>query len=311
MSQDPLFILAPPRSFTSVVCGMIGQHPELYGLPEVNLFAADSYADLGETLYKMRPGFRHGLLRTISELGLGEQTDVNIEVAKDWLEEHEAVDSGELYKDLVEWVGDRRLIDKSPIYVYSDDNLQRIAKAFPNARYIHLARHPRPTCESIYSLREVVREGIENMRGGEKIRERARQRQEKLASIEDPESLWLEPHTRIQAFLQDIPQDRWKFIRGEEFMTHPDKYLAIIAKWLGVSQSTEALEAMKHPEQSPFASLGPPRAKYGNDPSFLESPALREYKPKDYSLDGELDGGEPGRYLSDKVKECANKFGYH
>lgn len=37
---EPLFILAPPRSFTSVVCAMIGQHPDMCGLPEVNLAIA-------------------------------------------------------------------------------------------------------------------------------------------------------------------------------------------------------------------------------------------------------------------------------
>ena len=31
----PLFILAPPRSYTSLFNAMIGQHPEAYGLPEL------------------------------------------------------------------------------------------------------------------------------------------------------------------------------------------------------------------------------------------------------------------------------------
>ena len=38
---QPLFILAPPRSFTTVTSAMIGQHPEMYGLPETNLFVAE------------------------------------------------------------------------------------------------------------------------------------------------------------------------------------------------------------------------------------------------------------------------------
>src|SRR5438874_389166 len=33
---DPVFILALPGSFSSVVCAMLGQHPEMYGLPETN-----------------------------------------------------------------------------------------------------------------------------------------------------------------------------------------------------------------------------------------------------------------------------------
>jgi hypothetical protein len=34
---DLVFLLAPPRSFTTVVSSMLGQHPQLYGLPEMLL----------------------------------------------------------------------------------------------------------------------------------------------------------------------------------------------------------------------------------------------------------------------------------
>ena len=63
----PLFILAPPRSFTSVSCGMIGQHPQLLGLPETNLFARADYNQLA-LLFRVRPRLQHGLLRAIAEL---------------------------------------------------------------------------------------------------------------------------------------------------------------------------------------------------------------------------------------------------
>ena len=39
---DPVFVLAAPRSFSSVVCAMLGQHPELHGLPETHLFVDDT-----------------------------------------------------------------------------------------------------------------------------------------------------------------------------------------------------------------------------------------------------------------------------
>jgi hypothetical protein len=37
----PLVILAPGRSYTSVVCTMLGQHPQMYNLPELHLFACE------------------------------------------------------------------------------------------------------------------------------------------------------------------------------------------------------------------------------------------------------------------------------
>ena len=40
-ARPPVFILAPPRSYTTLICAMLGQHPELYGLPELHLFIAE------------------------------------------------------------------------------------------------------------------------------------------------------------------------------------------------------------------------------------------------------------------------------
>ena len=45
---QPVFLLATARSFSSVVTAMIGQHPQLAGLPELKLFCA---ADIAETAF--------------------------------------------------------------------------------------------------------------------------------------------------------------------------------------------------------------------------------------------------------------------
>lgn len=307
MTLEPLFILAPPRSFTSVMCGMIGQHPEMYALPEVNLFAADDYEGLGR-LYSRRPGFRHGLLRAIAELGLGGQTEENINVARKWLEEHSEVSSADIYNDLVDWASPRRLVDKSPIYVYSAETLQRIKRAFPGAYFMHLTRHPRATCDSILKLRDVVKEGMDKMRVGEKARALVKKRYDNIAQIEDPDSLWLQPHARIIELLEDIADERQMRIKGEDFMTNPDDFLVRIAEWLGISTDKDAIAAMKHPENSPFACYGPKNAKFGNDPSYLESPGLREYVPREYSLQP-LEG-DPDSALSEDLMQCAMYFEY-
>ena len=39
---DPLIILAPARSFTTIVGTMLGQHPNMYSVPEVNLFSHET-----------------------------------------------------------------------------------------------------------------------------------------------------------------------------------------------------------------------------------------------------------------------------
>src|SRR4051794_12463421 len=88
---EPLLILCPPRSFSSIVCGIIGQHPDCYGLPELNLFLAD---DLGEVWNKyaalMGSFGRDGLLRAVAQLHDAEQTTGSITRAHEWILKHSA-----------------------------------------------------------------------------------------------------------------------------------------------------------------------------------------------------------------------------
>ena len=63
----PLFLLAPPRSYTSLVNAMLGQHPQAFGLPELCLFNVERLVDLwvgveGENAERGAMA-RHGLMR--------------------------------------------------------------------------------------------------------------------------------------------------------------------------------------------------------------------------------------------------------
>lgn len=290
--QGPLFILAPPRSFTSVACGMIGQHPQLFGLPEVNLFAGDDLEHLSRW-YRMRPRFQHGILRAVAELALGGQSPADIRAAKVWLQEMKDADTGEIYQDLVAWAEPRMLVDKSPMYSYDPEAYDRIIQRFPEARFIHLLRHPRGTCESLFKMQRDIDSGGAGS-GEFKL---------------DPDKVWCAPHKKIFEFLEALPAEQHIRIRGEEFLSTPDQSLRDICAWLGLRSEEEDIEAMKHPENSPFACMGPRNALYGNDPGFLKNPELKEYHAKPLSLEGPLTYGE-GAEFSSETKHFAKLFGY-
>lgn len=275
---------------------MIGQHPQLFGLPEVNLFAGDDLSHLSRW-YRVRPRFQHGLLRAVAELGLGGQSAADIHAAKAWLEEMSETETGEIYQDLVEWAAPRMLVDKSPMYSYDTEAYGRIINNFPDARFIHLVRHPRGTCESLFKMRKDIEKsaGGGGGQGGEL----------KL----DPDKVWCSPHEKIVEFLDALPQEQWLRIKGEHFLTDPDDKLRQICDWLGVRKDEWDIEAMKHPENSPFACLGPMNARFGNDPGFLENPKLKEYHAKTLSLDGPLSYGS-GIEFSEKTRHYAQLFGY-
>src|SRR5580693_3977962 len=74
----PLFLLAPPRSYTSLVNAMLGQHPQAFGLPELCLFNVEQLVDLWRgsdgPISENGAVARHGLMRALAEIygaGLG------------------------------------------------------------------------------------------------------------------------------------------------------------------------------------------------------------------------------------------------
>ncbi len=285
----PLFILAPPRSYTSVACAMIGQHPAMFGLPEVNLFAADTVGELLD-LFCERPGLGHGLLRATAELGLGEQTTETVDIASVWLDEYGDTACSEVFRDLSAWAGPRRLVDKSPIYALRPDALARLRRSCSDAYYLHLTRHPVTTLDSLTRFRTLVRDRYGLVRFAEAA-----------PGPQDLERFWREPHERIDAFLADVPDERRLRIRGEDLLAEPASHLSDIARWLGIDDAPDSLSAMLHPERSAFAGEGPPAARFGNDPEFLARPELR---PPSSTT--------PLRYhaMSESVTELARHLGY-
>lgn len=290
---SPLFILCPPRSFSSLVCGMLGQHPELYGMPELNLFYADTLGELiDRQLATGRQHGLHGLLRALAHFHDGEQTEASIEKAHDWLESHRGWSAARVFEHIAELAGPRALVDKSPATVMSPRFLERMLSIFPEANFLHITRHPRPTGKSLVTL--VDRDDWTGP-----------MRKENL----DPERIWLMSHGNIANFARQLPEGQCMRLRGEDLVADPDCYLPQICEWLGLRDDAEAIEAMKHPENSPFACLGPANALYGNDPNFLQSPALRPVRMEEASLDGELEWA-PGKEFSAATRKLAKEFGY-
>jgi hypothetical protein len=149
--RDPVFILAPPRSFTSVVCAMLGQHPQMYGLPEVNLFVAETIAERAGVTARPRWS-QHGLLRVVAQLFAGEQTVQTIALAQRWLEIRANSTCVSVFRELVQKISPQILVDKSPRTIQHSEYMQRVRRAFPSARFIHLLRHPRSQGESLWNL---------------------------------------------------------------------------------------------------------------------------------------------------------------
>lgn len=300
--MPPLFILSPPRSFTSVTCAMLGCHPEAFGLAEVNLFAGETMADMQE-LYRDRNHLSGGLLRSLSELAFAEQTEETIEAVRRWLRDNASMSTAELFRTMQEWAGDKILIDKSPLHTFTPEALPRMAANFPDARYLHLTRHPGDTVTSVLELQQRVRDLV---RGKGRLAARLAQR---FDTEDPPTKFWLAPHVQILEFLETVPDAQQMRLRGEDLLSDPPRHLARIAEWLGIRTDRAAIDAMMHPENSPFAKYGPKNARFGNDPNFLERPQLRPYSYTPRPLTWKTPGGA-ARDLSAAICEYAVSLGY-
>lgn len=297
-----VLILAPGRSFTSVGAGIIGAHPQLFGLPELNLALADTVGEWMELAIQPHYDvFAHGVLRTVAYFAEGEQTADSVARAHDWLERNRHLTTAELMRMLAEHVAPRMIVEKSPLHTSREEYLERLEDFFPEAYWIHLVRHPMATCLSmlntdwyLFLLRSGLIDTLDRRTD---------------PPVFDPQVHYYDMHDRILKFLTRIPAERQRRVRGEDLLRDTAE-MAAIARWLEIDDSAEALEATRHPEHSPFASVGPPNASLGNDPGFQMSPALRPSKSAPPELGGPLPWREDGQEFAPAVMEMARQFGY-
>jgi hypothetical protein len=299
----PIFLLAPPRSYTSLVNAMLGQHPQAFGLPELCLFNVDVLVDLwrgsNTEISENGPLVRHGLLRAVAEIYCGEQRANSINMALAWASVREQRDTGEVYREITERIHPLVAVEKSPSYTMSVHRMRAMQRAFPEARFVHLVRHPVAQCKSLMAIND----------GAFALKVEGFELTEDYALLE-PQVAWHDINMNILDFLDEVPADQQIRLRGEDVMAEPQKYLAQIARWAGLRDDEQAVDAMMHPERSPFACFGPIGALFGNDPNFLAGPTFRPHKPKVPPLNKPVPWRIDGRGLYPEVIELAQEFGY-
>lgn len=299
--ETPIFILAPHRSCTSLACAMLGQHPGLVDVPETNLATARTLWEWWTMHGRGRGLDAEGLVRAVAEFWFGEQTERGVRAARWWIRRHIALPTDHMWSLLDSWVHPLGMVEKSPAIVYEEHCLQRLIDRWPSARYVHLVRHPVSYSLSMLDMpvacQWMARLGAVDNSGRE-------------TSL-DPPRLWHRAHTNILGALTRIPADRQARIRAEELLSEPHRALSSVSQQLGLPVDAEISAAMMRPERSPFAHIGPPGGRFGNDPSFLRQPRLRNARRSaPPSLEGALPWRRDGRRLDSEVVQLGHHLGY-
>ncbi|HEY1520785.1 MAG TPA: sulfotransferase [Solirubrobacteraceae bacterium] len=283
--QNPIFVLCPPRSCSTVITAMLGQHPSLYAFPELNPFHCDTLGDLLDTKGRAGP------VRAVGEVLLGGQDEATIDRAIAWLQARRAWAPADLLNLLLARVGPRAGVEKSPGTLATQTGCRRMLEMFPHARFIHLVRHPVSSLQSLERFmpeRGWVDRDHDDPRGEAAL-------------------LWYVYHRRLCMLGEQMDSSRWCRIRAEDILGDPPGNLRAVCGWLGIDDSPFAISCMSHPENWPYASVAPGRLT-GGDHHFMRSPEPR-FHAQDLAIPLPPDWSLPDK-LGKAIDALGQSFGY-
>ena len=297
---QPIFILGSPCSFTSLVAAMLGQHPETYGVPELNLFITETLEELALNLRGSRQFQSHGLLRTIAQLYAGEQTLCSIDMARRWVSNRLQYKTAEIYVKLCHKISPLRIVEPSHLYATDLEILNRIRNTFPEACFLHLLCHPKTQGESVMKIANgaiaILEDWIDYSTEPPVI---------------EPQYGWYKLNSNILNFLKRVPSHQKMSIRGEDIINDPCLNLEKICRWLNLNWDQSVLATLLRPQDSSYASYGPYGTHLGLDPHFLKSPTFEAHKKVGIvSLEGSLSWRTDNKGFIPEVLQLAQEFGY-
>ncbi len=198
-----IFILAPPRSGTTLLRVMLAGHPQLFAANELQLLHFDNLKERADAYTGKFALWKEGAVRALMQL-----LNISTEDAKSIIQEKElqATSSQEFFKYIQGLLGDRLLVDKSPSYALDPIALQRAESIFENALYIHLHRHPYSMIKSFEKMR---------------MHQVMYLNSHDYPARQTGELIWQQSHQNIISFLDNIPQERQFNLAYESLVADP------------------------------------------------------------------------------------------
>lgn len=283
LSPNPpmVFLLASPRSGSTLLRVMLEGHPDLFAPPELNLLMFESLGDLKEQSEALGyPWMRSGLPATLMGLeGLSE------EAAYERLEDLETQDTSiqQAYKLLQDQLDGRLLVDKTPIYSIHKAWLDRAETIFDGAKYLCLVRHPYAMIESFVRMR--FNDGLVGNHLG--------------VWDENPwlcaEKVWAAIYHNILDFFAGVDPERQHIVRYEDLVAKPQEIQSGICEFLEIPFDVKILNPY---EGERMLELG------GGDPN------MRDRDQIDPTLATAWRDKQPPHQLSHFTQELAARFGY-
>jgi amino acid adenylation domain-containing protein len=229
-SPRAVFVLAPPRSGTTLFRVMLGGHRALFAPPELSLLGFNTLGERRAACTGRRSFLLEGTIRALMEArGWG------ADQATSFMAECESQDlpSQRFYGLLQEAIGSRLLVDKTPDYSLDPATLRRAEESFEAPLYLHLVRHPVAVVDSFEKARM----------------DRLYEIESELSTRALGELVYVVSHRNILDFLSGIPAERHHRVRFEDLVTEPRSVMEGVCGFLGLDFDEEMLEPYREKQK--------------------------------------------------------------
>ena len=279
-----LFILAPPRSGTTLLRVMLAGHPKLFAAAELQLLSFNTLAERKEAFAGKFSLWLEGTLRAVMEL---QNCDAD-EARRIMADFEERLSTKEFYRVIQKWSGARILVDKSPHYALDPGSLDKAERDFENALYIHLTRHPYANIKSFesYHMDQVLYLNKHD-----------------FDARDLGELVWAHSHENVLEFLQDVPQERQFRLRYEDLVTDPETHMRSLCERFGLRYHPDLVNPYQGIESKMTDGLYKDSTPMG-DTHLLER---RSIDPK---AADKWRGVEQDDFLGEPTWQVAEKLGY-
>ena len=289
----PIIVLGAQSANTALIGAMLGRNSAAFAFPHLNLFVADTLEALVTEMVSHGQTHLHGLLRTVAYIYGGEQTIISVGMARRWIMRRLSWPTSQVFDELRRGVAPLRLVDKSAIYSRDATCLDRILKAMPDAYYVHVIEHPLSPGATIGPFKRDPPD--------------ARRRRARGAISSRGQLQWLHAQRLISDAMNDVAPERLVLLRMERLLADPQLEISDLCARLDLPIDEITVADMLHPENSPFAGVGPVAANLGDDPAFLRDP---RFSPKSMLSLPALSPHRCKKMLPE-VAQVAALYGYH
>lgn len=284
-NESAIFVLAPPRSGTTLLRVMLAGHPDLFAGTELQLLHFESLAQRREAFSGRHRVWLEGTVRAVMEL-----LDQDADEAWETMEELEDEDLpvADFYARLHGWADGRTLVDKSPSYAMDPGALRRAERDFERPLYIHLVRHPYAAAESMVSYH-----------------------MDQILYLDDhpfdprqlAELVWLVSHRNIGSHLEAVPEDRQARLQFESLVREPEREMRDLCDRFGLEWVDRLVRPYEGIEDKMVDGVHDDSTPMG-DTHLLEREGI------DPSVADSWKGVLEDDYLSERTWRMAEALGY-